>query len=151
MKKCRICWEGEKPDDPIIKRCDCKECLVHNSCLEKWILLKKNTKCEICLKNFSNLQLVTKFKEGPEVFQTLLPLYSGLFILFLTFCNFVNIDKSKLTGNKEEDNKNKSKMINAFGFCLLALSYNMINTNPIKDNLMEIKGIEFKDDLKSQK
>ena len=80
MKKCRICLEGEKPNDPIIKRCDCKGCLVHNSCLEKWILLKKNTQCEICLKNFENLEIVTQFKQGPEIFQQLLPLYSGLFI-----------------------------------------------------------------------
>ena len=145
MKKCRICLEEEKPNDPIIQRCDCTECLVHNSCLEKWILLKKDKRCEICLKEFNNLELVSQFKDGPEVFQQLLPLYSGLFILFLTFCNFVSMDNSKLTGNSEEDRKNKRKMINAFGFCLLALSFQIVNTNPLKDNLMEIKGIAFKD------
>jgi E3 ubiquitin-protein ligase DOA10 len=143
MKTCRICWEGEKPDDPIIKRCDCKECLVHNSCLEKWILLKKNTKCEICLKNFGNLEIVTQFKKGPEIFQTLLPIYSGLFIIFITFSNFVFMDNSKSTGDMEKDIKNKRNLINAFGFCLLALLFQIVNTNPLKDNLMEIKGITF--------
>ena len=143
MKKCRICLEEEKPNDPIIQRCDCTGCLVHNSCLEKWILLKKNTQCEICLKNFGNLEIVTQFKQGPEIFQQLLPLYSGLFIIFLTFSNFVFMDDSNLTGDIEKDKRNKKKMINAFGFCLLALSYQMINTNPLKDNLMEIKGITF--------
>ena len=143
MKTCRIFLESEKPDDPIVNRCNCKECLIHNSCLEKWILLKKNTKCEICLKNFGNLEIVTKFKEGPEIFQTLLPLYSGLFVIFITFSNFVFMDNSKSTGDMEKDIKNKRNLINAFGFCLLALLFQIVNTNPLKDNLMEIKGITF--------
>ena len=37
-------------------------------------------------------------------------------------------------------------MINALGFCFIALSYQMINTNPLKDKLMNIKGISFQDE-----
>lgn len=146
MKKCRICLEEETPTDPIIMRCNCKECLIHNSCLEKWILKKKNTKCEICLKNFGNLEIVTQFKTGPEIFEHILPLYFGLFIIFLTISNFIQRDNSNLTGDKEKDNKNKINMINALGFCFIALSYQMINTNPLKDKLMNIKGISFQDE-----
>ena len=42
-------------------------------------------------------------------------------------------------------------MINVFGFLLLSLSYQLVNTNQIKDNLMEIKGITFEDELDPHK
>ena len=48
LMECRICFDTT--DEPLIEPCKCSGSMrwVHNSCLQKWINIKKNTKCPVC-------------------------------------------------------------------------------------------------------
>lgn len=49
--ECKYCKSAATTSDPLITPCNCTD-PVHKSCIEKWIQLKKNGKCEICLTEF---------------------------------------------------------------------------------------------------
>lgn len=81
-KICRICYENEKKDDPLIAPCQCEGSIkyIHSSCIKKWIINSKNLfdnpQCEVCKKfyiiKFKNSELLNKKKFFSFLFSTIL-------------------------------------------------------------------------------
>jgi len=134
MNVCRICLEEENCNDPIIVRCDCKGCSIHNSCLKKWILKKGNIKCEICKKNFTGIDVTYENKEMGEFWKTVYPFYNSLMVMFSTL-NFL-----VLMGN----NKNKKNMLDTLNISFLMIFINLSNSDYLKNKTVSIKEIGFK-------
>ena len=71
-KICRVCYEKERKDDPLIAPCQCEGSIkyIHSSCIKKWIINSKNLfdnpQCEVCKKyfiiKFKNNELLNKKK-----------------------------------------------------------------------------------------
>lgn len=146
MKICRVCLEEETEDNPIVQRCDCKECLIHDSCLEEWIMKKKNLKCEICLSEFKNVNVLYEFKKDKDIFRTMLPLLNSLFVIFMTMSFFIMND----TKNEYETKEQKIKKINTTGFLMYILFCNLVYENPNK-LFMEMKSISFNPKINENK
>ena len=51
---CRYCLDSN--GDSKINPCDCKN-FVHKECLTKWLEIKKNNTCELCKKEYKNLNI----------------------------------------------------------------------------------------------
>lgn len=70
MRVCRICFDGERNEEPLISPCKCSGSVkfIHESCLNSWLLsqggnLKKQ--CEIC-KYFFNYHPLKKTVWDPK-------------------------------------------------------------------------------------
>lgn len=81
-KFCRVCYEKEQKDDPLIAPCQCEGSIkyIHSSCIKKWIINSKNLfdnpQCEVCKKyyiiKFKNNELLNKKKCCSFVLSTFL-------------------------------------------------------------------------------
>ena len=58
MKTCRICYEGETDENPLLTPCRCAGSVahVHADCLRAWRRVKPTAACELCLAPWTQPQ-----------------------------------------------------------------------------------------------
>lgn len=134
MKICRICLEEENVDDPIIQRCDCKGCCIHDSCLKKWIKKKGNINCEICKKNFRDVNVIYHTKSNKEILISLFPFYNSLLVIFSTLNILLSVNKGF----------NEDKVNNSINYSYLMFICSLSDSQYFNNKTRRIKEIDLK-------
>ena len=96
--ECRICFDSTS--EPLIQPCKCSGTMkyVHTSCLQKWILHKKNYTCPVCKEEFTiertQFQSIVSFLLESQKVTTLLTLF--LVICIINICVYYEIKPNTL-------------------------------------------------------
>tara|TARA_B100001250_G_scaffold400963_1_gene412226 strand:- start:1035 stop:1535 length:501 start_codon:yes stop_codon:yes gene_type:complete len=87
--ECRICFDST--DEPLISPCKCTGSMqwVHRTCLQKWINIKKDTKCPVCKENYiinrDETQGFVSYLLGSDTVTTIITGFVCMFIINLSF------------------------------------------------------------------
>ena len=87
--ECRICFDST--NEPLISPCKCTGSMqwVHRTCLQKWINIKKDTKCPVCKENYiinrDETQGFVSYLLGSDTVTTIITGFVCMFIINLSF------------------------------------------------------------------
>jgi len=87
--ECRICFDSTA--EPLFSPCKCIGSMqwVHRSCLQKWINIKKDTKCSVCKENYiitrDKTQGFVAYLLGSDTVTTIITGLVCMFIINLSF------------------------------------------------------------------
>ena len=87
--ECRICFEDDT-NETLFSPCKCSGTMrwVHNSCLQKWIHIKKNSRCPVCKEHCviekTKKQQIASYIVKSNFITSLIAAIFGFFLLLFT-------------------------------------------------------------------